>query len=719
MDGFQSNLIEYGELTDIVDFPHDPAPWVPAGPATLGATNDASVMPAQPAPDTPRGSFGDIDFDFDFDFNDAFVGVPAGNQDLPLFQDYSGPHAVVEQLLEAETGQSRTIRRTKTRGPSASSWYAQRGNIKKLYIDEDKTLEETRKLMRDKYNFDATAQMYKEKFGDWGFSKNISRRVAAKLCRVADNRKPKDTTFRLGQKVWSVEEMRRKMERGSKDDTALNQESPVLPAELYWRTPSISPSMQNSLLARATPRPTPDYHWLPSRLPQEVNSPRMVDHNRPWSPSISNILRPPSAPQIPSTNRDRRVSNQAYSIPYLPPLPPVFPWTNNSTPSSGLSAGGDPLRDLLTTSKWQGKSLRDLQMMRTKSSDMASKGEIDEAISQLRAVVAGLESLLTPTHDVTKAAAYDLARILGHNNNMDEANAVLNWMNSKYVEKYGLYSNVTLTHYAKIVGLLQSWSREEDAQLLLYKVAELLTLGATDDVPIVPGSLSSFTMPTSLPETDIKELFQSPILHEDDVEVRLGFIEILLRAKTTIDLEETTQTILNVCERDELSIKTTIRARHCLSKIYGIKGLKERGKEVLDRAIPIIEHHFQVADYINPEFPRICKGVAFCYLDLGSHSSCEDVLEMIADSFTWREDIRHNPQAEINFLISVGCDWQKHSSWEAAAPWFERALLNSMRHLGTSHRKTKQLETTLEQKQFILRDELVALELQYFVDTIQ
>ncbi|KAK5633984.1 hypothetical protein RRF57_009698 [Xylaria bambusicola] len=63
--------------------------------------------------------------------------------------------------------------------------------------------------------------MYKEKLGDWGFSKNISKKIAAKLCRMADERKPKDTIFYLGQKNWSVDEMKRKLERGGKEDPLL------------------------------------------------------------------------------------------------------------------------------------------------------------------------------------------------------------------------------------------------------------------------------------------------------------------------------------------------------------------------------------------------------------------------------------------------------------------------------------------------------------------
>lgn len=59
--------------------------------------------------------------------------------------------------------------------------------------------------------------MYKEKFAEWRLVKNLSRRVSGKLCRVADERKPKDTKFVLGPKTWSADEVRRKWDRANRD----------------------------------------------------------------------------------------------------------------------------------------------------------------------------------------------------------------------------------------------------------------------------------------------------------------------------------------------------------------------------------------------------------------------------------------------------------------------------------------------------------------------
>ncbi|KAI8625309.1 hypothetical protein F5Y19DRAFT_489801 [Xylariaceae sp. FL1651] len=708
MDENQNDII-YNDLENfpwsqstIDDVSHSPAPWAPADPAAFPNNNAADADS-----EVPTGFLYGPFEESDFNFHDFFNEVPAGDQNQPAGVALEGSNTITEQLPRTSMAEPRTTRRVKARGPPASSWFAHRGNIKRLYIDEDKTLEETRKLMKEKYNFDATPQMYKEKFGDWGFSKYISRKVAAKLCRVADDRKPKDTKFCLGQKAWSVEDMKRKVEKSNRDDAPLDLASPVLPVELHWRTPSLSPSMQNAFMARKTPNPPSEYPWMPSLLCHETSPSLNLNHGRPWSPFTSNAMQPPSTLLTPTFNHERRQHNQGYFFPSQPPPRSLaFPWVTSSSPRLRLNAGHDPLQDFLSTSKWHGKSLRDLQGIRLDSLKLESEGKTNEAASNLRFVVAGLNSLLAPTHDATKAAAYDLARILGGNNDMDEANSILSWMNSTSVKKYGLRSKQTVIHYIKVIDLLRSWSRDEDPELLLYKIAELWTQDDADAVPAIPDSMSAFAMPASLPETDIAKLFQKPASNEDDIGIQLRLIEVLLpsQAPSHLDLEGIIKNLLGYCERNGM-LMPSVHARCCLSKFYGTKGLEERGKDILAGAVPMIEHHFRVTESVDQKVLRSCRELAFRYFELGSRLSCEDILEMTADFLEFRTPVYEGSRSVINFLVSIGLEWQKRLSWESAAPWFERALLNSMNRLGNSDCMTRILEKTLEEKRFVLQGE--------------
>ncbi|RYP55209.1 hypothetical protein DL768_000203 [Monosporascus sp. mg162] len=335
---------------------------------------------------------------------------------------------------------------------------------------------------------------------------------------------------------------------------------------------------------------------------------------------------------------------------------------------------------------------------------LASEGKTNEAASKLRTAIAGFQNLLSPTHDLTEAAAFELARILGHSEDMEEANAIMTWLASNSTEKYGLHSEKTITLYVKIVELLRSWPREEDAQLLMYKIAEAwedtdnLTFAAA-----ISGISKGDVASPSLPEANIRVQFEEAIADEDDFKIQLRLIEVLMPSNKAppVDMEGLLQNLVTWCEKNDL-LMPTIRSRSCLAKHYKSKGLRRRGEEVLDVVLPSIEEHFRVADPLTQGFLRIRRELAFLCLDLGSHSKCDDILGIAADSLECKKPSSQDDRMIVNFLIAVGNEWQKRSHWELAAPWLERALVHSMKRLGKSHCKTKILEKALEEGRFVL-----------------
>ncbi|KAI1172856.1 Clr5 domain-containing protein [Nemania sp. FL0916] len=54
-----------------------------------------------------------------------------------------------------------------------SEWTAQKDIIKRLYLDENKTLDEVRRIMADEHQFHATPSMYKKRIRAWHFSKKL------------------------------------------------------------------------------------------------------------------------------------------------------------------------------------------------------------------------------------------------------------------------------------------------------------------------------------------------------------------------------------------------------------------------------------------------------------------------------------------------------------------------------------------------------------------
>jgi hypothetical protein len=105
--------------------------------------------------------------DLAFDDSAAHATTPAEMSSAPTPQPgdamhptgYSGTSDLVTSVTStpgAQVKASRRARKAKSRGPSPTNWIAQKPNIQKLYIEDDLTLGETIKLMKDRHGFEAT-----------------------------------------------------------------------------------------------------------------------------------------------------------------------------------------------------------------------------------------------------------------------------------------------------------------------------------------------------------------------------------------------------------------------------------------------------------------------------------------------------------------------------------------------------------------------------------
>ncbi|KAK8043848.1 hypothetical protein PG994_012686 [Apiospora phragmitis] len=89
----------------------------------------------------------------------------------------------------------------------------------------------------------------------------------------------------------------------------------------------------------------------------------------------------------------------------------------------------------------EGFSLRSMNMddLRTSlqsASEAASAGKHAEAEKMFRDGLVGFRRLLTPTHDETLRAGYQLVSFYANLGKMGDADTVLDWMTSKHVEKW-------------------------------------------------------------------------------------------------------------------------------------------------------------------------------------------------------------------------------------------------------------------------------------------
>ncbi|KEY64660.1 hypothetical protein S7711_02860 [Stachybotrys chartarum IBT 7711] len=711
LDNWLFNAIEEDGLWAMNTFLH--APGAPQDVFPLPENDIANVgFPLFPSP-----SFADTSI-FDVGTENVGPALPENEQsqteDPHLLGTVVEAQALPHESISAAPAPSSASRKKRPRGKL--DWAAQKPKIRRLYLEEDNTLEETRRLMRSQHGFTASTQMYKERFQDWGFVKKISHKVAGKLSRIADERKPKDTEFRIGPRTWTASDIKKKHNRTKEsDESALGiTHSPVLPTGLVWRTPTphMSPAYQATFV-RPSPRmvtvsPGMPLHAEPNVPSGSRPSDMVPAHGFPGSPWQEAQIFPAlaqSSPQLLSTHDRHRqfpLNSPGTLVPPLPPLS-VHPWDHRPTnfPTS-LPQHPIPLPRFFETTD---KTISELQSMRLDASRSVSEGKIDEAVRSLRGVVNGFQALLAPTHDFTIQSGYQLVQLLGEHDGMSEAISILEWLGSSLVSKHGLHHDEVLKHYLKVIFLLRTWSREEDAKLLTYKLSELWF----DDNPDlesglkIPGTASGMAVPTDI--SSQMALFGEP-QDADDVDAQLKLVRVLMssRVNRCVDLEAILLGLICYSDRNELPVQS-IGSRCCLAAHFQGQQMGLEAIGVLDAAQPMLERNLPGANTPAQPLLKASQDMAFLYADCGSLPKCEDILELTAESLEAHVGLdpckSYRRTEAIEFPISVGVEWQNRQSWDNAAAWFERALANSMKILGRRHAKTQILEMTLEKGIFI------------------
>ncbi|RYP62306.1 hypothetical protein DL771_009791 [Monosporascus sp. 5C6A] len=134
---------------------------------------------------------------------------------------------------------------TKPRAPRARyghlDWDAHKDTIKRLYMDEDKTLADTMEIMKRVHSFEASQKLFKAKFKEWDWQKNLPTETAIVMIDKAKRRwqaDKKETVFSFGGKVWTTDRIERTLARTNKKsrlEQAL-EEAPT-PQGVSYKTP--------------------------------------------------------------------------------------------------------------------------------------------------------------------------------------------------------------------------------------------------------------------------------------------------------------------------------------------------------------------------------------------------------------------------------------------------------------------------------------------------
>ena len=100
-------------------------------------------------------------------------------------------------------------------GPGAEVWETHRSTIKRLYLDEDKTLNEVMASMQNDYGLKATIKMYKSRISKWALAKNCKAKGMKAIARkkLQRNDVGKASSFRTKGRQVEIEKLLRLSKR--------------------------------------------------------------------------------------------------------------------------------------------------------------------------------------------------------------------------------------------------------------------------------------------------------------------------------------------------------------------------------------------------------------------------------------------------------------------------------------------------------------------------
>ncbi|KAK4207661.1 hypothetical protein QBC37DRAFT_433086 [Rhypophila decipiens] len=96
-------------------------------------------------------------------------------------------------------------RKQRARPPPDHVWEKWKDVIEGLYLKQNLSLGDTIEQMEKGFEFKASEKMYKDRFKQWRWAKNLPRGKGSWMVNRANQRKPKKTEFRWGNQMWTAD----------------------------------------------------------------------------------------------------------------------------------------------------------------------------------------------------------------------------------------------------------------------------------------------------------------------------------------------------------------------------------------------------------------------------------------------------------------------------------------------------------------------------------
>lgn len=494
--------------------------------------------------------------------------------------------------------------------------------------------------------------MYKDKFKGWQWSKNLPHKKAAWMLKRLHEHRPHKVVFEYGNQKWDEERLRKISDR-------LQRTEDISGGKPQLRNGSLKSSLLIQADGWSPCAPTPSDIQYSTALPIANDTPRDVQDHR-----------------TPTEVRHRDQWGEPFDFDSKP-----------------------------TTLDLRRVTIADLRRLLESAATAASAGLSAQAEANFRETLLGFRHLLSPTHDETLRAGYHLASFYANIGRMETADLVLSWMTSTHIKEWGTKHDKTMLHYVRVVDLLQSWNRSEQAEITIHKLIDdssksedaLSWMASQNGIrgPPMPAGGSDFH-DLSSPQSDDP----ATITHQ------LRMIDLSLAVNIHGPLNVLPSIIAHCKNLPGILGAQEIKATCLLAKLHLDGGRLEQAQNVLitarQRAFDILQPNESLPDKTVVDATR---QLAFVMFEV-DESACNSILNQIISVLETRtiygdQDRRY--AVLMDFIWSIASEFNRISAWEKCKPWIERGLGLTIKNDRSRSTDAKRLQDILAQERFAFR----------------
>ncbi|KAF7519889.1 hypothetical protein G7054_g12947 [Neopestalotiopsis clavispora] len=262
-------------------------------------------------------------------------------------------------------------------------WDGHKAHLQDLYLVKNNSLVETMREMKERYAFEATARVFKDKFKQWGWQKNLPAKHAHFMVHKANNRKRKerkDTIFEYGGQRWDSKRAKNTLTRTKKtanDDNVIDMDTP---GSIAYMTPT-----------------------------EEAST--------------------PTSSEPPEDSDDETV--EVISL---------------ESEDEGDSQPRPKFENQNLLLSWQGLSRTDLDNMWRRGQTLAEQGRQSDSEELIQRARQGMRQVLGEVHEDTTKATYNLAGLYVLQGRSNEADSIIEEVTRKHVEILGFEDKKTQQH---------------------------------------------------------------------------------------------------------------------------------------------------------------------------------------------------------------------------------------------------------------------------------